>query len=176
MKEEWKDVEGFEGLYQVSNLGRVKSLFYRNQWGTFKREHILKQNRGRGDYLLVPIYKDGKRYSKCVHRLVAEAFCEKRDGCDVVNHIDYNRTNNRSTNLEWCTTIENVRHSLIHKYGKNKIKTTPTVANKTGELGVYRRDGKYCVIVCRKWHGLYSTIEEAVAVRDVALKAELEAI
>lgn len=99
MKEVWKDVVGYEGLYQISDHGRVKST---------RRNIILKPGRGR--YLSVTLCNDGKMREISIHRLVAEAFCEKHDGATEVNHINENRYDNRAINLEWCTRLENIRH------------------------------------------------------------------
>lgn len=105
MEEIWRDIEGYEGLYQVSNLGKVRSLRYKNRDEV--RELFLKpHNRG---YLQVELYKDGKGKTFTVHRLVAKAFVEGYAENKVVNHIDENKQNNVSTNLEWCTMLYNAR-------------------------------------------------------------------
>ena len=107
MKEIWKDVVGWEGLYQVSNLGRVKSL----PWvGHHKNDIIMKMFGNGTGYLTVMLYKPAKK--KLVHRLVAEAFIPRPDGKAQINHIDGNKTNNRVDNLEWCTQSENMRHRV----------------------------------------------------------------
>lgn len=111
MGEIWKDIAGYEGLYQVSNLGNVRSLRYRNRYEV--RELYLKpHNRG---YLQVELHKDGKRKMVTVHRLVAMAFVEGYEESKQVNHIDENKKNNISTNLEWVTVSQNVLHSLRHR-------------------------------------------------------------
>lgn len=106
-KEIWKDIEGYEGLYQVSNLGRVKS-FPRN--GTIKEERILKPNKV-GGYLQVALQNHKNRKYKKVHRLVAETFIPNLENKREVNHIDGDKTNNCVENLEWVTTSENQLHS-----------------------------------------------------------------
>lgn len=107
MEEKWKDIEGFEGLYQVSNMGRVKSLIrpYR------RIEKILTPTPNTHGYLLVGLRRPGSVKSMLVHRLVMQAF-EPIDNKDEmsVNHKDFNITNNRLENLEWCTALENVQH------------------------------------------------------------------
>ena len=103
-KEIWKDIEGYEGLYEVSNYGRVKSLG--NGKSTNKnncKERILKPRKNRYGYLQVGLYKEGKVKRPCIHRLVAEAFIPNTENLEQVNHIDEDKTNNCVENLEWCT-------------------------------------------------------------------------
>ena len=116
LMEIWKDIKGYEGLYQVSNLGRVRSLHYRNT--NEVRELFLKpHNRG---YLQVELHRYGDRKMFTVHRLVALAFVDGFAKNREVNHIDENKHNNRADNLEWVTTSENVLHSAAHR---KKVKT-----------------------------------------------------
>jgi len=102
MIEEFRDVDGYEGMYQVSNLGRVKSL-------KFGKERILKGGINSHGYSLVILYKDNKRKTTRIHQLVVVAFLgHKTCGSElVVNHINFNRTDNRVENLEIVTTREN---------------------------------------------------------------------
>ena len=97
--EEWKDIEGYEGLYQVSSLGRVKSLKDNNDKS---REKILKQGKMKNGYLKVNLWKNEKVKQYYVHRLVANAFIENPSSLPWVNHKDENPSNNRVNNLEWC--------------------------------------------------------------------------
>jgi len=101
--EVWKDVVGYEGLYQVSDQGRVKSL---NYW----TERILHQTLNKSGYLHVPLCKDGKPKCCRVHRLVAMAFIPNPLNLPEVNHIDENKQNNRADNLEWCDRLYNTRY------------------------------------------------------------------
>lgn len=98
MKEVWKDIPGYEGLYQVSNLGRVKSL-PRN---TTRGKVLSLQNQQNG-YFCVCLCKNGVSKRENVHRIVAEAFLPHSDSNNVVNHKDENKHNNKVTNLEWTT-------------------------------------------------------------------------
>ena len=108
MEEVWKDVEGYEGRYQVSNLGHVMSLNYKAH-GYSKVLTPKKNNKG---YLWVELQKNGARKQVLVHRLVACAFLENPLGLSQVNHKDENPQNNQSSNLEWCDAKYNVRYSL----------------------------------------------------------------
>lgn len=100
--EHWKDILGYEGLYQVSDLGRVKSLNYLHTG----KERVLAGKNIRG-YLVVGLSKNGKVKQCKVHRLVAEAFIPNPDGLPCVNHRDECRTSNMVSNLEWCDVAYN---------------------------------------------------------------------
>ena len=94
----WKDVQGYEGLYAVSDLGRVKRLAGKG----CKNERILKPQYNSKGYLYVSLYKCGKSVHLAVHRLVAATFIPNPDKLPEVNHKDENKTNNRVDNLEYC--------------------------------------------------------------------------
>ena len=104
--EEWKDVKGYEGRYQVSNKGRVKSLNYKRQGS----ESILKPHAATCGYLTVNLRVSGKTKILYVHRLVAEAFIPNPNGHKVVHHIDENTHNNKISNLIWMD--EGEHHSM----------------------------------------------------------------
>ena len=104
--EEWKDIADYEGIYQVSNLGRVKSLGNNKS----RQEKILKLQLHRTGYLLVKLCKEGKKRNYKVHRLVAQAFIPNPDNKSQVNHRDENKSNNKVENLEWMTCKENINH------------------------------------------------------------------
>ena len=119
MKEIWKNVEGFEGLYEVSNLGRVKALdrYVLNNGGLqHKKERILKQRINKKKHCTVVLCKDGKTYPKLVHRLVAIAFIPNPDNKPIIDHIDTDPTNNRVDNLRWVTQQENALNPLTRKH------------------------------------------------------------
>ena len=108
MNEIWKDIEGYEGLYQVSNLGNVANIKY-----GYRR--YLTPTMAR-DYLEVSLCKDGKRKHHTIHRLVAKAFCDGYEEGLVVNHIDEDKLNNTYTNLEWVSISYNSTYgSAIEK-------------------------------------------------------------
>lgn len=124
MQEIWKDIEGYEGVYKISNLGNVKSVAryekYDLKGKTIKRirnEKILAKCVDNQGYIIVALSLNRKiKYYK-VHRLVAKYFVPNIENKATVNHIDCDKTNNVYTNLEWCTTKENV----IHAYENNLI-------------------------------------------------------
>lgn len=106
--ETWKDIKGYEGLYQISNKGRVKSLGNNKT----RKEKILKPKPGNRGYIRVDLCRKGekpKRFS--IHKLVAEHFLPNPDNLPVINHKDEDKTNNCVENLEWCTQEYNVNYS-----------------------------------------------------------------
>lgn len=107
MNEIWKPVVGREEYYEVSNTGKVRSLIFKDKpTGIYE----MKLYTGSKGYQSVELYKPHPK--NCwVHRLVAEAFCNKPEGCDIVNHIDNNPSNNHYTNLEWTTYSGNLKHA-----------------------------------------------------------------
>ena len=113
MEEVWKDIAGYEGLYQVSNLGRVKSLkgFNLNTGCYESRVKILKLSHNRRGYPMVMLIDKTERKGKTVHRLVAEAFIPNHENLPQVNHKDEDKRNNHVSNLEWCSNAYN------HDYG-----------------------------------------------------------
>ena len=140
MKEISKDIPDYEGLYQVSNFGRVKSLdrriYRKDAHGGmaefYYRGHILCLNNGPQGYKTVPL---GHAQFKRVHRLVAQAFIPNPDDKPMVNHKDGNKSNNTVANLEWCTAEENMRHaSKILKCNFGKYQSKQIRCVETGEI------------------------------------------
>jgi len=113
MKEIWKDVVGYEGVYQVSDHGKVKRIGnYSNQFTTWKAETVLKAGNNGAGYLFVNLSMNNRTKQLYIHRLVAEAFIENPEMKPTVNHKDGDRTNNSVGNLEWSTYTENNVHSI----------------------------------------------------------------
>lgn len=120
MQEIWKDIKGYEGKYQVSNYGKIKSLNYKRTGN----ERIMKEYPSIKGYSRTCLCKNNKVKFHLIHRLVAEAFIPNPRKCLEINHKNGVKTDNRVDNLEWCTRLENVRHSLLNnfkefKYGEN---------------------------------------------------------
>ena len=129
MKELWKDIKEYEGIYQVSNLGRVKRV---------ETDRVLKGSKNKKGYLRVDLYKNGSQSNKRIHRLVAQAFIPNPENKSQVNHIDENKTNNVISNLEWTTAKENINHGTRNERAGNTISKSnsiPIIATnlKTGE-------------------------------------------
>ena len=115
--EEWKDIKGYEGLYQISNKGRVKSLGNNKT----RKEKILKENKNTDGYSEVTLCKNGKCKKYRVHRLVAEAFIPTSDKSLCVNHKDENKSNNCVENLEWCDRLYNNNYGTRNERLSRKI-------------------------------------------------------
>ena len=107
----WKDVVGYEGIYQVSSYGRVKSLKRIDSNNRTHQERILSLKETPTGYYHVHLSRENKAKWLLVHRLVAEVFCELKDGCDIVNHLDNDPHNNHFENLEWTTYKGNMQHA-----------------------------------------------------------------
>lgn len=173
MEEIWKDIDGFEGLYQVSNFGNVMSLNYGNR-GYAKKLTPKCNNSGR---LWVELLKGGKRKCMLVHRLVALAFIPNPNNFPQINHKDENPKNNFAFNLEWCTQSYN-NHYSIERHPEYSIylrrkKRAPTGAEwhriHDGENRNNRKPSKLSFPVLqydkagkllKKWETLYSAYKE----------------
>ena len=126
--EEWKDILGYEGLYQVSNIGRVRS----NHSGTWK---IMKQSIIKMGYKKILLRKNKERKSFFVHRLVATAFITNPDNLPFINHKDENPSNNNVENLEWCTHLYNMT------YGTCQERARATHLERTPSISMYDKEG-----------------------------------
>lgn len=119
-KEIWKDIKGYEGLYQVSNYGRIIN---------YKSKRILKGRVSFG-YLRITLYKYGKAKTFMVHRLVAEAFISNPNKLPQINHKDENKMNNNVNNLEWCNSQYNINYGKRNEIVSKKLTNHPKKSKK----------------------------------------------
>lgn len=166
MEEKWKDIKGFEGRYQISNAGRIRSLdakvntYYGKR--TSKGKVLSPYSNGHG-YLMISLRQSGKRRVFYVHRLVAEYFIENPNKLPNVNHKDFNRGNNSVKNLEWITIKDNVRYSMERmRHPKRVFKPS-----NTGEKYIITKRGRYRLNI-RKLHvdKTFKTLEEAKTFKE----------
>ena len=133
----WKPVGGFEGLYEVSNLGRVKSVerIVGGRWGKYTvKEKFRKLNRDKDGYLTVTLYSNGGAKKFMVHRLVAESFIPNPHNLPEINHKDEDKTNNCADNLEWCTTCYNIHYGTAIQRRALKFSKTVYQYSINGEF------------------------------------------
>lgn len=170
MNEIWKDIEGYEGYYQVSNFGRVKSLerVCRHPLGGTRKvnEKIMKFDvNKKWGYLRVQLSKHGIDNKYLVHRLVAQAFIDNPNNYEVVNHKDQNPSNNHSQNLEWCTIQYNNTYGdkikkmckqvvQLDKQGKI-IKKFPSITQASIETNIAQCNITSCLSGNQKTAGGY---------------------
>lgn len=132
MKEIWKPIEEYERLYEVSNLGNVKSL-PRN--GTIKKAKLLRVNVKKSGYVNVVLTKNNKKKTFRLHRLVAKAFIPNPQNKPQVNHKNGIKTDNTASNLEWATSSENVRHKYnVLGYNNKPVNPKPVICIDTGDI------------------------------------------
>lgn len=128
MEELWKPIEGYEGLYEVSNLGRVKSLIGWNGHKYVKRDKIMSITSCENHYDALSLHKDGKQYHVELHRVVAETWVPNPHNYPQVMHLDENKHNNRADNLRWGTAKENVN------FPNCKMKQSKAAKKRIGSL------------------------------------------
>ena len=155
----WRKIEGYEGLYEVSNLGQVRS-FYSGE------AKVLKPSIDKDGYLKVNLYKNKKLYRKLIHRLVATAFIPNLDNKPQVNHIDGNKQNNAVSNLEWCTRIENIQHSWETGLRNEETKKKMSEANKGKLAG--EKNPKSRKVICITTGETFNCIREAEEKYNIA--------
>lgn len=144
MVEVFLDIKGYEGLYQVSNYGRVRSLNYKRTGEV----RVLKAAKDKAGYLQIGLCKNGKQNWRKVHRFVAEAFIPNPDNLPEVNHIDEDKSNNCVWNLEWCTRKYNVNYGTrteqtstpVYQYTKDSVfvKEYPSIREASRQTGINR--------------------------------------
>ena len=171
--EEWRSIKGYEGWYEVSSFGRVRSCdrtivqwsrYGHNIERTLKGQAIKPTDNGHG-YQMVSLTVNQHRKAHYLHRLVAEAFLDNCEGKLEVNHKDADKMNNHVSNLEWCTRIENVACAVPHMYHEKRRKP-----GKTGEKYITMRKGRYRLNIGKKIDRRFKTLEEAVAMREVIMR------
>lgn len=173
MIKEWRNVKGYEKLYRVSNYGEVRAkrkVIYDFIDGELQPSYIRPEctltptDNGNGYLIVGLVNSDGQRVNHYVHRLVAEAFLENPNNLPQVNHIDYDRQNNKLNNLEWVSAKDNVQHSLC-----NQPKTKCS-HSRTGYKYVYFRNDKYrvCLIPMngKRKEKTFTELPEALKWRD----------
>lgn len=165
----WKDIKGYEGVYMVSNMGRVKSLprYTGAAHECNLEERVLtliekKDKKNKVGYLVVSLKKNKKPRSEYVHRIVAKAFLENPENKPTVNHINGNKHDNRVENLEWATYAENNQHA-------HDIKLV-NLKNKAGSIPVYQYDLNYNLIA------VYPSMREAERQTKVHIKGIMDGI
>ena len=122
MYEIFMDIKGYEGKYQVSNLGNVRN----------SKGKVMKQNKDKDGYMIITLHKDGKTKTHKVHRLVLSSFKANPDNKPQVNHKDENKENNNLNNLEWCTSKENVNYGTRNERVAEKFsKPVYCITNNT---------------------------------------------
>lgn len=146
--EEWKNIEGYEGLYQISNLGNIKSLVRKNNL----KEFLLKPRLNNIGYLTVYLYKNNKPKNFKVHKLVAKAFLNNYNSNLVIDHIDENKLNNCVTNLQIITQRNNISKNKLTKQKSsvltgvcwnkiaNKWQSNITINGKKKHLGLFNTE------------------------------------
>ena len=158
--ETWKDVVGYEGLYEVSNKGNVYSVERMDALGREQGGLVLKPKYNNRGYLMVSLYKNGKLKNRTVHRIVAEAFIPNPKGFLEINHKDENKSNNEIFNLEWCTREHNVKYGTSIERISKKVRA---VNIGTGEVVTFNstqdagRKGYSASGVSRACRGTYKT-------------------
>lgn len=131
-QEIWKDIKGYEGLYQISNLGRVKSCARKINHGLYVEDRgdvIMTPYLNNNGYYSVMLHKNKKKKNHRIHQMVARAFIPNPENKEMINHIDCNRLNNKVENLEWCTNSENQIHAM-----KNGLKVDFGVNHPNSKL------------------------------------------
>lgn len=149
MKEIWKDIKGYEGAYQVSNSGKVRS-FLKSSTAHDGLPHVLKPSSTRG-YLSVSLFsKESGRKTFLVHRLVAQAFIPNPNNFQEINHKDENKANNFSDNLEWCTRSYNMSYGTARlRQGMSQSKSVEQLNMEGVPIAIY-----YSIPIAAKINGI----------------------
>lgn len=161
MIEVWKDIEGYEEIYQVSNLGRVRSLD-RRVYTYLKKGRVMKTYDNGHYYQYLTLCNGKKSRKHYVHILVANAFIENPNGYEQVNHKDFDKTNNRADNLEWVSRAQNIQHYRKSAYSQ---------AVEEGRQGKIR--SKFVERVLREKDKIIALYKTGLSIEETAKKAEV---
>ncbi len=166
--EEWKDITDYEGKYQISSLGRVRSLI--NCRGNLHEEpKMLKDSKNNRDYHCISLCKDGVKINFLVHRLVGIAFIDNPENKLTIDHLDKNKSNNQVSNLRWATNDEQLENKEYPKFVIN------SVIGASGEKYIHYMPTKNKYRVYNKRHNPvlkhFDTLQEAVKFRNEYLKS-----
>ncbi len=172
-KEIWQNIKGYEGLYQVSNMGRIKRLpkteyVYNYLSNTkvkrVKKEKILAYKRNSNNYIIVTLSNNGVSKAYTIHRLVAQTFIPNPNNYPQINHINGKKYDNRVENLEWCTASENIKHASrvglrkTTKKQKTQAKRNLKKANEAKKRKIYQltKDNK----IIKVWDSMSDIFRE----------------
>ena len=122
MSEKWKEIPGYDGDYQVSNLGRIRSF---KKWNDGRKSRILKPSTNSYGYHFVMLSKNGKQTPKTIHRLIAKAFIPNPKNKRTINHKNGDKADNKIENLEWATYSENHKHAFKNGLRNHKGENSP---------------------------------------------------
>ena len=150
-EEIWRPIEGYEGLYEISSYGRVKSVDRYDRRNQFRKGKLLKNKDNGNGYLICSLSKNGIVKNKYIHRLVAEAFIERADGLYEVNHKDENKKNNSVDNLEWCDRkYNNTYGTKTEREIKSKIKKGIYLGLSQEEYKIHKKEYQHQYYLKRK--------------------------
>lgn len=169
MQEIWKDIEGYEGCYQVSNLGRLKSLertVKGNNGGVYvKKEKILTPTINSSGYYHTILRKDGRNVHVYIHRLVAQTFIPNPDNLQQINHISEDKTNNRVDNLEWCSAKYNTNYGTANERRRETLKQNPYFKNLNLRNAVSHKK-----IICIETNEIFNSAKELSNILGVDIR------
>lgn len=174
--EEWKNIKGYEELYKISSHGRIKAkrrVKYKIIDGELQpycvtKEKIMTPTDNGNGYLYISLRKNSERKNFYIHRLVAEAFIENPNNYSQVNHKDYDRKNNKVSNLEWVSALDNIRYSLPRQPLRKAYKTN------SGHRYITISPSKHYRVCVGKPRidKSFKTLEEAISFRNLVLEKE----
>lgn len=166
----WKDIDGYGGRYQVSSQGKVRRLLQTDHHGGYSAclTNMILHTTPKG-YKTVGLIKNGKSKVFLVHRLVAIAFLENPENKKCINRIDYDRSNNCVTNLEWCTYAENNQHSYERIHCERHV-----IKSNTGYKYISKNQAGYYYVSFKKGDGLaknFKSLDDALSYRNSVLES-----